>query len=279
MKHVFSVAAFVCMLATVGSTTVYAMPDRQLPSAAKGGALISLPSNAKEVAPNVYSLGSAKDPKTGEIVDGFMIVHRKDAGKKPSGTPGGGGGGGSACYTYITGGKWKTVEPWVVDPTNNKGLSETTVYDLLNGAVAKWEDAADGTVDGVSTVPDIIGNSSLSTGFAPAGTYDGINGVRFGLLDAGTIGVTSVWYLRGRNPDLVEWDQVYNTHYAWDTNGSSTAMDFDSIATHEIGHAFGMGDLYDSNCTQETMYGYGDYGETYARSLNTGDIAGISKLY
>ena len=55
-------------------------------------------------------------------------------------------------------------------------------------------------------------------------------------------------------------------------------MDFENIATHELGHAVGLGDLY-NDCTEETMYGYASYGETKKRTLEAGDITGIKKLY
>lgn len=56
-------------------------------------------------------------------------------------------------------------------------------------------------------------------------------------------------------------------------------MDVENIVTHEMGHSFGMGDLYTTACAQETMYGYASEGQTNARTLEAGDIAGISKLY
>jgi hypothetical protein len=56
-------------------------------------------------------------------------------------------------------------------------------------------------------------------------------------------------------------------------------MDFDNIATHELGHSCGLGDLYTSDCSQQTMYGYASNGETNKRTLECGDIAGISELY
>ena len=56
-------------------------------------------------------------------------------------------------------------------------------------------------------------------------------------------------------------------------------MDIENIVTHELGHTFGMGDLYDSNCANETMYGYASEAETNKRTLESGDIEGVSKLY
>ena len=67
--------------------------------------------------------------------------------------------------------------------------------------------------------------------------------------------------------------------YACSATGEATKMDLDNIVTHELCHAVGMGDLYDSACGEETMYGYATYGETKKQTLNAGDIAGISKLY
>lgn len=79
--------------------------------------------------------------------------------------------------------------------------------------------------------------------------------------------------------ELVEWDQVYDdVDFAWSSTGASGAMDFENIATHEFGHALGLGHP-DNACTEETMYAYADYGETKKRDLNAGDIAGVAKLY
>jgi hypothetical protein len=56
-------------------------------------------------------------------------------------------------------------------------------------------------------------------------------------------------------------------------------MDFENIATHELGHSVGLGDLDEDRCSDQTMYGYADYGETNKRDLEAGDIKGISELY
>ena len=52
--------------------------------------------------------------------------------------------------------------------------------------------------------------------------------------------------------------------------------DLDTVVLHELGHAAGLNDLYTSECVDEVMYGYYTGVQT---SLNTGDLAGITKLY
>ncbi|MDX1607881.1 MAG: matrixin family metalloprotease, partial [Candidatus Spechtbacterales bacterium] len=82
------------------------------------------------------------------------------------------------------------------------------------------------------------------------------------------------------NRELVEWDMVFDdVDFNWSTTGDVNAMDFESISTHELGHAVGLADLYTSDCSEETMYGYATEGETKKRDLNSGDITGMSKLY
>ena len=79
--------------------------------------------------------------------------------------------------------------------------------------------------------------------------------------------------------ELVEWDMIFDSDsFAWDTNGSSTTMDFRNIDTHELGHAMGLGHPSGS-CTEETMYAYASLGEVKKRDLSSGDVSGINGLY
>lgn len=104
------------------------------------------------------------------------------------------------------------------------------------------------------------------------------------MTDSNTIAVTTVWGIFSgppQNRELVEWDQVFNTDYLWseDAIRSNTEMDYNNISTHELGHAVGLADLYTSDCSQQTMYGYASNGETKKRTLESGDINGVAKLY
>ena len=113
---------------------------------------------------------------------------------------------------------------------------------------------------------------------------DGKNEVYFGSIsEPGAIAITIVWgYFRGPPGarELVEWDMVFDQQdFSWSSNGDANRMDFENIATHELGHAAGLDDLYTGECAEQTMYGYAAEGETKKRTLEAGDIAGISELY
>lgn len=232
---------------------------------------------------NVIPLGTAVDPKTGKNVEGYAIIHRRENQAKGGGSnkPG------SGCYGYISqGAKWKTVEDWVVNPTNSRGLDGSNVFNILNGGISKWEEATDGNVSNSKGV-DVLGSGATTSATLAADTSspDDQNEVYFAdITDSGAIAVTIVWGIFGGptfNRELVEWDQIYDdATYDWSAEASGAAgkMDFDNIATHELGHSFGMADLYNS-CTDETMYGYTTYAETKKRDLNSGDIRGINGLY
>ena len=239
---------------------------------------VTIPAHAVEVAPNVFSLGESIDVD-GRVVQGYMFVdYRKGFGHKPKHNPGGGGGvETSSCFSFLANGaKWKTLEPWIVNPSNSEGLTDSFVFNNIAADIQKWED---------SSSTDILGSGSLTTDTLVADTSspDNKNEVYFADISSeGAIAVTIVWGIfRGRPSQrrLVEWDQIYDdVDFAWSASGEAGKMDFENIATHELGHSLGMGHP-PSECTEETMYAFASFGETKKRDLHTGDIAGISDLY
>jgi len=267
MKALFLTAFIV--LSAVPASTAGVRPEKELKS--KLGA--ATPDN-----PVVY-LGKALDKKSGQVVDGYAIVHfakNSNAKVKPAPT--------SKCYGFIAdGAKWKTVESWVVDSVNTGGLDPYFVYSNLSYNISKWEDAADGKI-GNSQGVNILGEGQFADyEINPDGTLNDLNEVTFAPLDDDSIiAVNTVWgnfNSPAKFRQIVEWDQVYNTYFSWSASGSPASMDFENISTHELGHAVGMGDLYTSSCSQETMYGYADLGQTDKRDLYIGDITGVSALY
>ncbi|MBI2051502.1 matrixin family metalloprotease [Candidatus Roizmanbacteria bacterium] len=233
----------------------------------------------------VISLGTAVDPQTGKKVEGLAIIHfKKEFTHKPQHQPGTGGAV-NKCFSFLSNGaKWRTVEAWVVNPSNTRGLADDFVFGNVGGNVSKWEDAADGVVGNGAGV-DILGAGSTTATQLSADTTapDGSNEVYFAdVSNSGAIAVTIVWGIFAGPPsqrELVEWDQVYDdSDFDWSSAGETGKMDFENISTHEIGHSTGMGHPDDS-CTEETMYRFSSTGETKKRDLNTGDIAGANQLY
>ncbi len=271
MSIVFTLTIFTILI----SVFAFAKPNQQVVNVVPSGghATVAIPANAVEVAPGVFSLGTAIDVD-GRVVEGFMFVYRKENAKPPWA---GGGNGGSTCYTFLAkGAKWKSLESWIVNPANSQGIDSNFVFSNLAADIQKWED---------KSLTNIVGDGSATGNILIADTSspDGVNEVYFGsITDPGVIAVTIVWGIFYGPPsqrELVEWDQVYDqVDFAWSATGEAGKMDFENIATHELGHSVGMGHP-DNTCTEETMYAYADYGETKKRDLNTGDIAGINSLY
>ena len=233
----------------------------------------SLPPSAVKVREGVYQLGKAKDVD-GNEVEGYAFVRRRGGEVKPSKPPRGP----LSCYGFMaSGAKWKVLEPWVVNSENTSGLGANFVADNLSLDITKWESAAS---------KDILGSGSTTNDVLVADTIspDNANEVYFAdVTDSDAIAITIVWGYFGGPPQtraLVEWDQIYDdVDYPWSSSGEAGKMDFENIATHELGHSAGMDDIYDLTCSSVTMYGYADYGETNKRTLEQPDITGIQKLY
>jgi len=84
---------------------------------------------------------------------------------------------------------------------------------------------------------------------------------------------------------LIESDVVFNSNLAWfqastESDGCNETIpkyDVRNIATHEMGHVYGLG--HPSGARFETMYAYGYTGETLKWSPTAGDRAGITAIY
>ena len=281
-KRIISIGVSLGLLLAAGpALAIPNLVPMTLETAGTSGTLV-LPPQADNSP--VISLGSGVDPATGKVVEGYAIIHYKDGKAKPEGKPGKGGG--TACYAFLaSGAKWKTVEPWLMNSSNASSLDGTTVFNTQVVALAKWEDAADGTVESGIGV-DIVGTELATTSALVADTESPDNQNEVYFADVSTpnaIAVTIVWGIFGGPPwarELVEWDQVYDdVDYNWSLTGATGTMDFDNIATHEDGHVVGLADIYDLTCGEVTMYGYANFGEIKKRTLEPADILGVSTLY
>ncbi len=169
-------------------------------------------------------------------------------------------------FKLIAGGvKWFSTITYEINPAGS-GLSPELVRSTLEASSEIWDLQ---TSFELFTSPTLTGNTLIG--------YDHINRVVWGTLNPGVIAVTYLWY-NPASKQMVEFDMVFNNYYLWRTDGADNAMDLQNIATHEFGHN-GLSDLKSSKDQALTMYAYSDLGETIKRTLGTGDMLGIQKLY
>ncbi len=181
------------------------------------------------------------------------------------------------CYAFM-GQYGKRYLKWGVLPVNYvinpNGFSDVTSA-ISNGA-EEWDNW---------TGAELF-NDSYKTSTGTETNYrvqNYVNAISFGdyYSDPNIIAATTVWY----NPatkEIVEFDIVFETNYTWgDATDRKTpdVMDLQNIATHELGHGVGLADVYETECSEVTMYGISDYRETNKRDLEQPDITGIQTLY
>jgi len=176
----------------------------------------------------------------------------------------------TTCYKLL-GVKW-TAFPvnYVINPANDDGLTEEFVTTAISTSANTWDSVTSKTLFGTYTTDPA----------AYYGTRDYKNAISFGNYpDGNVIAVTSIWYTRV-GKQIVEFDMLFDTDFTWGDGAANPAlMDLQNIATHELGHAVGMADIYSTSCSTVTMYGYSNYGDLAKRTLETPDITGLQKMY
>jgi hypothetical protein len=205
----------------------------------------------------------------------MVFIHYKKGFVKPSTA---GGKKAPKCYGFLSkNAKWKNLPiDYVIDPDNPNGLSENFIANAISLAAEEWDAA---------TSTELFGNYSIDYNSTWDSNFpDGKNELLFGdYPETNVIAITIAWgYFSGppNMREIIEFDILFDTDFTWgDAKINSQVMDLQNIATHEIGHGAGLSDLYESACSQQTMYGYSNNGEIQKRDLNTGDILGIQKLY
>jgi hypothetical protein len=250
-------------------------------------ALLSIIVVATLITVNVAVVaGAGQDDKEPQLE--MRIHYFKTSPAKPDnpgggkgGGNGGGGNGGGDSGSYETFGKgivWKELPiDFVIDVTDS-GLTASFVVGAIWAGATEWDK---------HTGEDLFGGYTKSSGTWDGDygdTPDGYNEMVFeDYSDSNVIAVAVTWgYFSGppRVREIIEFDILFNTDFEWgDALSDPSVMDLQSIACHEIGHGLGLKDLYDPGDSEETMYGYGSEGETKARDLYYGDIAGIRSLY
>jgi len=229
-----------------------------------------------------YSSGAKQKVKGKDrILSKITFIHYKKGHAKPPWAGGGGKpdkGEEQGVYSYIAkGAKWRVTENLLLNPNCEESL-DALIIDAVLAGLDEWETA--GGAD-LAIFGDVIIDENVSY---QDGAYRGSNTISFGSYEnPGVIGVTTVWgYFTGppSQREIVEAHILMNDDFEWgDASVDNLLMDVQNIMTHELGHWAGMGDVYDSAGSEETMYGYSTEGEIKKRDLYYGDIRGITEMY
>jgi len=229
---------------------------------------------AKAIAPQEKGKANAPDLEKIEFIHYKKNFAKPAAGKAPKQ---------SSCYKFLPGKvRWQTSNiGYLINPANSN-LPQDFICSAIKASAETWDNP---------TFKELFQGYPAGCGieYTPKyGDSDGKNAITFGNYpDPNVIAVTTVWY----NPAIkaiVEFDMKFNTGSDW-TWGSclgsevdchnNKVMDLQNIATHELGHGVGLSDVYETNCSEVTMYGYSTEGETDKRILETPDITGLRILY
>ncbi|MGZ4943143.1 MAG: hypothetical protein ACXVIG_02580 [Halobacteriota archaeon] len=177
---------------------------------------------------------------------------------------------------------------YVINPTAS-GLQPATVQQAVTTSLSSWNSATmsqqRNPVKVYADTPTIDPSAQVEP--TTAGSPDGLNVITWASLsDNNVIAMSTMWYNRYTH-ELVDADMVFNTYFAWGIAGTegaplipaSATFDIQDICTHEAGHWTSLGDMYSTQYSLLTMYGYASPHETLKDSLAPGDIAGAQAAY
>lgn len=191
------------------------------------------------------------------------------------------------------GARWRSSRGYFVHPHNSGGLDLKTVVAEIEAAADTWRCVFRSIhLEPMGPLLGVIdGNSDNIDFHKPTGD----NRVAFAKLrmpDGAEDQTLAVTISHGRygGPHgkryIAEFSTVFNDDYTFANcaDGHSRCeanhmLDFQSIATHELGHAHGLDDLYSSKCTGATMYWNAQPGEIKKRSLTEDDRNSMIALY
>ncbi|MBI2575132.1 matrixin family metalloprotease [Candidatus Woesearchaeota archaeon] len=234
--------------------------------------LVSVAATASIVIPAAdKAKENAKAPENSPVIDERWGLERVDFIHYARPENPGKGQKAATCYKLL-GVKWKTLPvSYVINPSNPYNMSEGFVTGAVSASAETWDAA---------TSAELFNDAYSVDYSADYGVQNFVNALAFGdYPDSGVIAVTSVWYTPvGKR--IVEFDMLFNTRFAWgDATANPAVMDLQNIATHELGHAAGLDDIYSTSCSAVTMYGYSSYGEMSKRTLEQPDVTGLQRMY
>lgn len=173
----------------------------------------------------------------------------------------------------LLGYRWNTTIRWSSNPAGARAADAAAIRAGANA----WTGTI--AVCGRSITSNVRNTYLGTTNQAPAvsanggcGTPNGANTTGWGALRSGTLATTCVW---SRSGVAVEVDQRYTTAYAWSSSATCSGAKFDlrGVATHEWGHAYGLG--HTTQASGLVMKPASTQCDVAQRTLGLGDAFGI----
>jgi len=184
---------------------------------------------------------------------------------------------------------------WVSDPDmwfylNNDaqfaktGLNVNKVCSAVSSAASTWDAA---------TSQDLFGEVVPESGDFDTESFDRTQVIGWKPISSNVLAYTRTvyacnWWLRGADGNVyklaLDSDICFNSNCKWttDASGASNAFDVQTVALHELGHVYGLADLYDLSASDPRKGDYYQIMNAYdglQRNLGAGDISGIQSLY
>lgn len=175
---------------------------------------------------------------------------------------------GDELIAYVLNGPtWvQSTMAYTVNPANQDVPAAAISPALAVGANA-WRTQSDASFSFT-----FAGESTQTTN-----TNDGINLVMFRDASSGSAIATAYWWSSGNriiDADIVFWDRTFR--FFTGSSGCANGFYVEDIATHEFGHALGLGH---SASPSATMYATTASCNASNRTLDPDDIAGVRALY
>ncbi len=190
------------------------------------------------------------------------------------------------AYSLLTGAGWQGAYEWRLrQSTTPPELTKTRARNALRASVDTITDANNrcGAADSVSATNTYRGTtrdaSNVTSEPACVADPDDQNVTEFGPIGGtGVLAVTCVY----TTPDRI-WhaDVRLNTSFTWWVSGPcNNAIGLKAVATHEYGHAFGVGHVDETSHRNLTMStGLNDGCSNFEASLGKGDVRALNALY
>jgi len=152
-------------------------------------------------------------------------------------------------------------------------VGSNNLITITSNAYKQWTDAINNKIT-------ITKDSNTTVDRA---VLDGQNIIAWGNAPGSALAVSYIWYNRTTKV-ATEVDTIMNTKFTWYWSQKQNCAyqgvyDAQDILTHELGHTFGLDDMYEGVYANHTMYGYGSKGEVKKDTLTQGDIISVQSIY